>query len=140
MARPITTTTITPIITMTTMAAAISMPRTPLELEGAFNWKTAGSAIASVGLRPCSGALIVLSFGLLNGLVLGGVLSVVAMAFGTFITVATLAILAVSAKNVAMRFAGTGAGSVRFHSLIEMGAALLVLLVGVVMFAASLYR
>ena len=112
----------------------------PRQLADEFNWKTAGSAIASVGLRPCSGAIIVLTFALLNGLVLGGVLSVFAMAFGTFITVATLAILAVTAKNVAMRFAGTGVASARLHSLIEVGAALLVLVLGLVLFAASLYR
>ncbi len=117
----------------------IHMPE-PRQLHGEFNWKTAGSAIAAVGLRPCSGALIVLTFALLNGLVLGGILSVVAMAFGTFITVATLAVLAVTAKNVAMRFAGKGVASVRLHSLIEVGAALLVLLLGLVLFAASLYR
>eukprot|EP01133_Synstelium_polycarpum_P029042 gene29043-35449_t len=68
-------------------------------LAGEFNWKTAWSAIVAVGLRPCSGALIVLTFSLLNGLMLGGVLSVFAMAFGTFITVAVLATLAVTAKN-----------------------------------------
>ena len=51
-----------------------------------FDWKTAWSAVAAVGIRPCSGALIVLSFALLNGLWLGGLLSVLAMSIGTAIT------------------------------------------------------
>ena len=39
--------------------------------------------MAAVGIRPCSGALIVLSFAFLNGLWAGGILSVLAMAVGT---------------------------------------------------------
>ncbi|TKB59293.1 MAG: nickel/cobalt transporter, partial [Mesorhizobium sp.] len=64
-----------------------------------FDWRTAWSAVAAVGIRPCSGALIVLSFALLNGLWFGGILSVLAMALGTAITVSALATLAVTAKN-----------------------------------------
>ena len=48
-----------------------------------FDWRTAWSAVAAVGIRPCSGALIVLSFAFLNGLWAGGILSVLAMAVGT---------------------------------------------------------
>ena len=56
-----------------------------------FDWRTAWSAVAAVGIRPCSGALIVLSFAFLNGLWAGGILSVLAMAVGTAITVSVLA-------------------------------------------------
>ena len=63
----------------------------PSMLRGAFTWKSAIAAIAAVGLRLCSGALIVLSFAMLNGLILGGVLSAFTMALGTGITVAALA-------------------------------------------------
>ncbi|TIT82006.1 MAG: delayed-early response protein/equilibrative nucleoside transporter, partial [Mesorhizobium sp.] len=69
-----------------------------------FDWKTAWSAVAAVGIRPCSGALIVLSFALLNGLWLGGLLSVLAMSIGTAITVSALATIAVTAKNWAVYF------------------------------------
>jgi nickel/cobalt transporter (NicO) family protein len=111
----------------------------PATLAGDFNWKTAASAITAVGLRPCSGAIIVLTFAALNGLVLAGILSVFAMSLGTFVTVSALATLAVTAKNVAMRFAGTGRLSVRLHSLVEVGAALLVALIGGLLFAATFY-
>ena len=67
-----------------------------------FDWKTAWSAVAAVGIRPCSGALIVLSFALLNGLWVGGLLSVLAMSIGTAITVSALATIAVTAKNWAV--------------------------------------
>ena len=107
-------------------------------LAGDFNWKTAWAAIVAVGMRPCSGALIVLTFSLLNGLVLGGVLSVFAMAFGTFITVAILATLAVTAKNVALKISGGSALSGRIHDIIEIGGALFIVLFGVLLLTASL--
>jgi nickel/cobalt exporter len=110
----------------------------PSMIAGDFNWKTAWSAIIAVGLRPCSGALIVLTFSLLNGLVLGGVLSVFAMALGTFITVAILATLAVTAKNVALRVSGASALSGRVQNIIEIGGALFIVLFGVLLLTASL--
>lgn len=91
-----------------------------------------------MGIRPCSGALIVLTFALLNGLVLGGVLSVLAMALGTAITVSALATLAVTAKNIAVRVSGGGRFGHLVHDGIEIAGATLVLLLGLVLFAASL--
>ncbi|RVB08790.1 nickel/cobalt transporter, partial [Mesorhizobium sp. M7A.F.Ca.CA.004.07.1.1] len=81
-----------------------------------FDWRTAWTAVAAVGIRPCSGALIVLSFALLNGLWLGGLLSVLAMSLGTAITVSALATLAVTAKKWAVYFAGEGRMGKRIHS------------------------
>ena len=111
----------------------------PSALSGdRFDWKTAWSAIVAVGIRPCSGALIVLTFAFLNGLWLGGVVSVFAMALGTAITVSALAILAVTAKNWAVAIAGGGSLGSRIHSAIEIGGALMVFLLGLVLLAASL--
>ncbi|MET3661921.1 nickel/cobalt transporter [Aquamicrobium ahrensii] len=103
-----------------------------------FDWRTAWSAMAAVGLRPCSGALIVLSFALLNGLWVAGILSVLAMALGTAITVSTLAVLAVTAKNWAVLLAGGGRLGNRIHTAIEIGAAAFIFLVGVTLLSASL--
>jgi ABC-type nickel/cobalt efflux system permease component RcnA len=103
-----------------------------------FDWRTAWSAVAAVGIRPCSGALIVLSFALLNGLWLGGMLSVLAMSLGTAITVSALATLAVTAKNWAMYFAGDGRMGNRIHSIVEIGGAAFVFLFGLLLLSASL--
>jgi ABC-type nickel/cobalt efflux system permease component RcnA len=103
-----------------------------------FSWKTAWSAVAAVGLRPCSGALIVLTFAFLNGLYVGGVLSVLAMAAGTAITVSVLATMAVTAKNWAVTFAGDGRTGNRVHAAIEIGGAALVFLLGLLLLSASL--
>lgn len=110
----------------------------PAQLSGDFNWRTAWTAIMAVGLRPCSGALIVLTFAFLNGLMIGGLISVFAMALGTFLTVAALATLAVTAKNIVLKFAGHKATSLRIQALIEVCAALLIALVGALLFAAAL--
>lgn len=103
-----------------------------------FDWRTAWSAVAAVGIRPCSGALIVLSFALLNGLWLGGLLSVLAMSIGTAITVSALATLAVTAKNWAVYFAGDGRMGNRIHSIVEIGGAAFVFLFGLLLLSASL--
>nr|WP_272212883.1 nickel/cobalt transporter [Marinicella sp. W31]MDC2878807.1 nickel/cobalt transporter [Marinicella sp. W31] len=104
-----------------------------------FNWKSAGAAILAIGMRPCSGALIVLTFALLNGLILGGIASVFAMAIGTAITVSALAIIAVSAKGLAIRLAGHGSHRATvIGRTIEIGGAFLVMLMGLTLFAASM--
>lgn len=103
-----------------------------------FALREAWSAVVAVGLRPCSGALIVLSFALLNGLYLGGLLAVLAMSIGTAITVSTLATLAVTAKGAAVRFAGNGSAGLRIGSAIEIGGAALVMVLGLLLLGAAL--
>ncbi|MBV9260237.1 MAG: nickel/cobalt transporter, partial [Pseudolabrys sp.] len=77
----------------------------PAELKG-HDWLKRGlSAIVAVGLRPCSGAIIVLVFALAQGLFWIGVASTFVMGIGTAITVAAIATLAVGARGLAGRFA-----------------------------------
>lgn len=102
-----------------------------------FSWKAAWSAIVAVGIRPCSGALIVLTFAFLNGLYVAGIASVFAMALGTGITVSILATLAVTAKNVAVAYADGRTGN-RIHQGIEILGAAAVFLLGLLLLAASL--
>ncbi len=110
----------------------------PSMLSDQFDWRTAWSAIAAVGMRPCSGALIVLTFALLNGLYVGGVLSVLAMALGTAITVSALATLAVTAKNTAVRLASSDSAALRIHRIAEISGAALVFVLGLTLLGASL--
>jgi nickel/cobalt transporter (NicO) family protein len=99
-----------------------------------------GAADFSLGLRPCSGALLVLTFALLNGLYLGGALAVLAMSFGTAMTVSALAILAVGAKGVALRITGRGTSlSNGISHAFEIAGALFVLLLGLLLLAAALH-
>ncbi|OLP60993.1 delayed-early response protein/equilibrative nucleoside transporter [Xaviernesmea oryzae] len=98
----------------------------------------AWSAVLAVGLRPCSGALIVLSFALLNNLMLGGVFSVLAMSVGTAITVSLLATIAVTAKGLALRLASSSGAASRIGTAIEILGALFVLLLGLLLLGAAL--
>ncbi|ARM13948.1 MULTISPECIES: nickel/cobalt transporter [Rhizobium] len=104
-----------------------------------FSVREAWSAIVAVGLRPCSGALLVMTFSLLNGLYLGGMLSVAAMSLGTAITVSVLATLAVTAKGAAVRLSRRGStASIWIGNAIEILGALLVILMGALLLGASL--
>ena len=64
----------------------------------------------AVGLRPCSGAILLLVFALAQGLFWAGVAGTFVMAVGTAITVAAIATIAVAAKSIATRYANTQAG------------------------------
>ena len=99
----------------------------------------AAAAVLSVGLRPCSGALIVLVFALAQGIFWAGVASTFLMALGTAITVAVLAALAVGAKDIAARLAaGDGRRSGQVMLGLEVAAALLVTALGAALFLGSL--
>jgi nickel/cobalt transporter (NicO) family protein len=104
----------------------------PQELAGPGGWKRGLSAIIAVGLRPCSGAILVLVFALAQGLFWAGVASTFIMGIGTAITVAAIATLAVGARGLAQRFASArpGPGMLVLRGL-EVAAALLVLVFGI---------
>jgi nickel/cobalt transporter (NicO) family protein len=106
----------------------------PQELSGPGGWGRGLSAIVTVGMRPCSGAIIVLVFALAQGLFWAGIASTFVMGFGTAITVAAIATLAVGAKALAKRVASrpTGYGDV-FMRGIEFAAAGLLLAFGVLL-------
>jgi nickel/cobalt transporter (NicO) family protein len=104
---------------------------TPDQLAGPGGWRRGLGTIFAVGMRPCSGAILVLVFSLAQGLFLAGIAATFAMGLGTAITVATIAVLAVSAKGLARRLSagGEGSGTLIMRG-IEFGAAGLVLLFG----------
>jgi nickel/cobalt transporter (NicO) family protein len=108
----------------------------PEELAGPGGWRRGLSAIIAVGMRPCSGAIIVLVFALAQGLFWAGIISTFVMGLGTAITVAAIATLAVGAKALAKRVASrpTGYGDV-FIRGIEFAAAGLVLAFGALLLA-----
>lgn len=103
----------------------------PGELAGPGGWKRGLAAVAAVGIRPCSGAILVLVFALAQGLFWAGVAATFVMGLGTAITVAAIATLAVSAKGVARRLAaGRDSGGALVMRGVEFAAAGLVLLLG----------
>jgi ABC-type nickel/cobalt efflux system permease component RcnA len=104
---------------------------TPDQLAGPGGWRRGLGTIFAVGMRPCSGAILVLVFSLAQGLFLAGIAATFVMGLGTAITVAAIAIIAVSAKGLAKRLsAGREGGGALIMRGIEFGAAGLVLLFG----------
>ena len=101
-------------------------------MAGPGGWRRGLSTIIAVGLRPCSGAIIVLVFALAQGLFWAGIVSTFVMGLGTAITVGTIASVAVGAKSLAKRLSTARAG---YGALVlrgfEVGAAFLVMFVGV---------
>ncbi|HVV79851.1 MAG TPA: nickel/cobalt transporter, partial [Pseudolabrys sp.] len=104
----------------------------PSELTGRDWLKRGLAAVVAVGLRPCSGAIIVLVFALAQGLFWIGVASTFAMGLGTAITVGTIATIAVGARGFAGRIAKAkpGRGMILLR-LIETGAAAAIVVFGV---------
>jgi nickel/cobalt exporter len=107
----------------------------PEELAGPGGWRRGLSAIVAVGLRPCSGAIIVLVFALAQGLFWAGAAATFVMGLGTAITVATIATLAVGFRSAAKQIANSrsGYGMLMLRG-VEVGAAVLVLCFGVLLF------
>ncbi len=103
-------------------------------------WKATALTVLAAGLRPCSGAILVLVFSVAQGVLGIGILSVAAMALGTAITTSALAALAVLAKKTAARFAVGSRRSLLIGRLVEATAAVAVLALGLVLLAASLSR
>ena len=112
---------------------------TPDMVQGEITLGRALAIILAVGLRPCTGALVVLVFALSQGMIAAGIASTLAMAVGTGITVSLLAALAVGAKDLAVRLFGEGSPmAIRVHRSIEILGAALVFLLGLTLLIASL--
>ena len=103
----------------------------PAELKGPHWLRRGLMAIVAVGLRPCSGAIIVLVFALAQGLFWIGAASTFVMGLGTAITVATIATIAVGARGLAGKLAKAkpGAGMLLLRGF-ETAAALLIVAFG----------
>ena len=111
----------------------------PASLAGPGGWRRGLSAIFAVGLRPCSGAILVLVFALAQGLFWAGAAATFVMGIGTAITVAVIATLAVGARGVAAKIAAsrTGYGTLLMRG-IEVGAAGLIIAFGLLLLAGYL--
>ncbi len=83
----------------------------PDALPKGGGWREWWGAVLSVGLRPCTGAILVLVFALTQGIFWVGAASTLLMGVGTAITVSAIAALAVFAKHAAVRLAATRQGT-----------------------------
>lgn len=95
--------------------------------------------ILAVGIRPCSGAVIVLLFTLASGLLAYGIAATFAMALGTGLTVSLLGIASVYGNRLAGRL---GRHSERWEARLRQGlalaGALFITAVGAILFTITL--
>ena len=82
------------------------------------------TAALAAGLRPCTGAVIVLLFTLANGIFAIGVLGALVMALGVAITVSAIGLAAIYARRGAARAAGAKPGLAKFGNLAHRTAGL----------------
>lgn len=82
----------------------------PAQLKGQDWFKRGMVAAFAAGLRPCSGAIIVLVFAASQGIFLIGIGATFAMGVGVAITVTAIALIAVFGKAIAVRLAGAMGG------------------------------
>lgn len=86
-------------------------------LRQPLTWRTAIPIVMAIGLRPCTGAILVLLGAYSFDLRWVGIASVLAMSIGTAITVSVLATITVSFKQVALRLFLRQSGSAPHHHL-----------------------
>jgi ABC-type nickel/cobalt efflux system permease component RcnA len=109
------------------------------QLAGPFSWRKVMAVVLSVGIRPCTGAILVLVFTVTQGLFWAGVAATFAMAFGTAITVAVLATLALGSRELALKLGGTNSTWANaVWTTCTIGGAVIIFLFGLLLFLASL--
>lgn len=77
------------------------------QLQNGDDWRARLMIILSMGMRPCSGAIMVLLFSKIIGVFGWGMLSALAMAAGTSLTISSLALLVHSFRQLAVKLSGS---------------------------------
>lgn len=111
----------------------------PGQLRGPLSWRKTAAIVLAVGIRPCTGAIVVLVFALANGIFLTGVAATFAMALGTAITVSLLAAAAAGSRQLAAHMASGSLWIDAVHDGAALAGSLLILVMGTTLFLGSLY-
>ncbi|MEX0923336.1 MAG: nickel/cobalt transporter [Rhodovibrionaceae bacterium] len=113
----------------------------PQDLEAPLSWRGFAAMVASIGIRPCSGAILVLLVAYSLELRWAGIAAVLAMSLGTAITVSLLATLSVYARKGSLRLAALLPGQSGRLSLaldlVAVAGGLLILAAGLLLLQAS---
>ncbi|NAW64217.1 hypothetical protein CAG72_03210 [Photobacterium halotolerans] len=73
-------------------------------INRASTWREYVGIVASIGIRPCTGAVMVLLFANLAGLYWMGIVSAIVMATGTAFTTSLIAIMTLTGKQLVQRY------------------------------------
>jgi ABC-type nickel/cobalt efflux system permease component RcnA len=110
------------------------------ELQAGSDWRTRTAIVLAMGMRPCSGAILVLLFSKVIGVFTWGVISALAMALGTSLTISALALFVHYSRKLAVRISGQRApaawSALAWGSLALTGG-LILLFAGVLLYASA---
>lgn len=113
---------------------------TPEQMRHEAGWQARLLVVLSMGVRPCSGAIMVLLFSKVIGVFGWGMASALAMAAGTSVTISAIALFVHGFRQLAVRLSGDKPPAlwrqVGWATLGLAGGALLVLAAGVMWFSA----
>lgn len=109
------------------------------EVRGEWSLTKAFSLAFAVGIRPCTGAILVLILANALGIYWAGVASTLVMAIGTFLTVSAIAAIAVYSKKLAMRLASTDERMLGWLAFaLRLGGGIVIAGLGTLLFLGSL--
>jgi nickel/cobalt transporter (NicO) family protein len=104
------------------------------EFTARADWRGMAGAMLAAGIRPCTGAIIMLTFCIANALYWQGVATVLIMALGTALCTSAIALMAVGVKGLALRFAAARKTRTEIIGrIIEIIGAALVMLLGLLL-------
>ena len=106
----------------------------PEQLQSGDDWRARLAIVLSMGMRPCSGAIMVLLFSKVIGVFGWGMAAAMAMAAGTSLTISALALLVHGFRQLAVKLSGNKTPPLWQH----VGWATLALAGGVILLVAAL--
>ncbi len=113
---------------------------TDQQLQAGSDWRTQATIVLAMGLRPCSGAIMVLLFSKVIGVYFWGVMSALVMALGTSITVSLIGLLVFYSRAMAVKLSAKrtpAAWQTVAWSALALTGGVILLLAGVLLYSAS---
>ncbi|WP_346799363.1 nickel/cobalt transporter [Halomonas sp. Bachu 37] len=107
------------------------------------DWRTAVVAVVAIGLRPCSGAVLLLGAATLLGQFSAGVVAVLVMSLGTALTVSMLALASVVARDWAQRRLARQTGARRLQLVaggMALGGGVAIIVLGITLSVAGVAK
>jgi ABC-type nickel/cobalt efflux system permease component RcnA len=109
------------------------------QVRGEWSLTKAFSLAFAVGIRPCTGAILVLILANALGIYWAGVASTLVMALGTFLTVSAIAAIAVYSKKLALRLASADGRALDWLAFaLRLGGGIAIAGLGTLLFLGSL--
>ena len=113
---------------------------TQAELARAAGWRTRCAIVCAMGLRPCSGAILVLLFAKVVGVFAWGIASALAMALGTAFTLSLVAVLVFYCRRQVERWSAARAPTLWQHTAwatLSLAGGLILLGTGMVLYLSA---